>query len=80
MFSVQNCQLFLFKINDSNGVRTTGFSSSRSGFESVVPIIFMISVTFVRNSFLMVPIAQWVGQQGSGAVGPGSSLSCQIFL
>ena len=68
------------EINDSSGVRTTGFSSSRSGFGSVVPNNFMISLTFVRNSVPMVPMAQWAGQQGSEAVGWGLSLSCQIFL
>ena len=41
---------------------------------SVVPNIFMISLTFFRNSILMVPMAQWVGQQGSEVVGPGSNL------
>ena len=35
---------------------------------------FMISLTFVKNSFPMVPMAQCVGQQGSEAVGPGWSL------
>ena len=41
---------------------------------SVVPNIFMISLAFVRNSIPMVTMAQWVGQQGSESVGPGSSL------
>ena len=41
---------------------------------SVVPIIFMISLAFVRNSIPMVTMAQWVGQQGSEPVGTGSSL------
>ena len=68
------------KINDSSEVRTTGFSSTRSGFESRVPNIFMISRTFFRNSIPMVPIAQWVAQQGSKAVGPGSSLCCAKYF
>ena len=40
---------------------------------SVVPNIFMISLAFVRISNPMVPMAQWVGQQGSEPVGPFSS-------
>ena len=36
--------------------------------------IFMISLAFVRNSIPMVPMAQWVGQQGSEPVGRGLSL------
>ena len=47
-FSVQNCQLFLFKKNDSSRVRTTAFSSSRFGvLVSVVPNIFAISQHFL---------------------------------
>ena len=42
---------------------------------SVVPNIFMISLKFVRNAIPMVPLAQWVGQQGSEAVGKGSNPS-----
>ena len=38
---------------------------------SLVTNIFMISLTFVRNSIPMVPMAQWVGQQGFEAVGAG---------
>ena len=41
---------------------------------SVVPNFFIISLAFVRNSIPMVTMAQWVGQQGSEAVGPFSSL------
>ena len=57
--------------NDSNGIRTTGFSSSSSFCRA---IFFLISLTFVKNSIPMVPIAQWVRQQGSEAKGPGSWL------
>ena len=44
---------FYSKINDSSRVKTTGFSSSRSRVRvwvSVLPNIFMISLTFIRNS------------------------------
>ena len=41
---------------------------------SVVPNIFMISWTFVRNFIPMVPMAQWAGQQKSKSVGLGSGL------
>ena len=67
-FSVQNCPFFYSKINDSSRVRTTQFSSSRSVVRvSVVPNFLKISLTFVRKSIPMVPIAQWVGQDGSKA-------------
>ena len=40
----------------------------------------MISLTFVKNSIPVVPMAHWVGQQGSEAVRSCSSLSFQIIL
>ena len=47
---------------------------------SFVPNIFMISLAFVRNSIPMITMAQWVGQQGSEPVGPGSSLCRAIYF
>ena len=42
---------FYSKMNDSSRVRTTGSSSSKSGFRvSVVPNLFMISLTCVKVS------------------------------
>ena len=34
---------------------------------------YMISLTFVKNSISMVPIAHWVGLQGFEAVGTSSN-------
>ena len=80
-FPVQNCQLFYSKINDSSRVRTTGFPSSRSRVRvSVVPSIFMISQTFIRNSIPMVPLAQWIGQQDFEAVGTSSNPSLYLHF
>ena len=68
-FSIQNCQLLLSKNKWQQWVRTTGFSSIRSGFVLVVPNNLLISLTSVKNSIPMVPIPQWVGQQSSEATG-----------
>ena len=74
-FRCKFTSFFYSKINDSSGPRTTGFSSSRSGFESLsCQIFFLISLTFVTNSYPMVPMAQWVKQQGSEAEGAVSRL------
>ena len=47
---------------------------------SVVPNIFMISLAFVRNSIPKVPMAQWVGQQGSETVDTGSNPSLHLHF
>ena len=39
-----------------------------------MPSVFLISLTFVKNSIPMVTMAQWLGQQGSEAVGWDLSL------
>ena len=44
------------------GLGQQGSQAVGSAFESVVPNIFNISLTFVKNSNDSHPIAQWVGK------------------
>ena len=64
-------------MNDSSGVRTTRFWSGRSGFESLSCHTFLW-FHWHLSEFPIVPMAQWVGQQGSEAAGTGSNPS--IYL
>ena len=73
------CQIF--HSNGSHGTvgRTTGFWSGRSGFESLSCQIFL----WFHWHFSEIPMllmAQWVGQQGSKAVGTGSNPSLYLFF
>ena len=81
LFSVQNSRFFLFKNKWQQwGQDNMVLQQKVRGRVSVVPNIFMISLAFVRNSIPVVPIAQWVGQQGSEPVGRGSSLFRAKYL
>ena len=59
--------------------RTTGFWSGRSGFESLSCQIFLW-FHWHLSEFLIVPMAQWVGQQGSEAVEAGSIPSLYLHF
>ena len=78
-FSVQNCQLFFSKKNESSEVRTTRFWSDTSGFESLVPNVVIISLTFIRicngsHGTVGRTTGFWSCRYGF------ETLSCQIFL
>ena len=70
-----------FHSNGSNGTvgRTTGFWDGRSGFESLSHQIFSW-FHWHLSEIPMVPMAQWVGQQGFEAVDTGSNPSLHLHL
>ena len=72
LFQSKIANSFYSKINDSSGVRTSSWSD-RSGFQSL-PCQIFLWFHWHLSEFAIVPMAHWVGQHGSEAVGSGSSL------
>ena len=73
------CQKFYS--NGSHGTvgRTTGFWAGRSGFESLSHQLFSW-FHWHLSEIPMVPMAQWVGQQGFEAVDTGSNPSLHLHF
>ena len=70
-----------FHSNGSHGTvcRTTRFWASRSGFESLSHELFSW-FHWLLSEIPMVPMAQWVGQQGFEAVDTGSNPSLHLHF
>ena len=56
------------------------FSSNRSGLEPLSAINFSWFIGWHLSEILIVPIAQWVGQRGSEAVGTGTNPSFYLHF